>query len=78
MLSATVSVSSYVRQFCYVWRTLLIWSHSSPKVLKIILSLLLHSILTLGGGEGGVDEDIPFRAEHSKVSFSIIVKFFLC
>lgn len=33
--------------------------------------LLLHSTLTLGGGEGGVDEDIPFRTEHSKVSHSL-------
>ena len=69
--SATVSVSSYGRQFCYIWRTLFIWSHPSPQILKIVLPLLLHSTLTLGGGECGIDEDIPFRTEHSRVSHSL-------
>lgn len=49
-----------------IYKTLFPWSHPQPPVLLVFLPSLLQRLLSLE--ERVIDKDIPFRAEHAKVS----------
>lgn len=63
----TVSVSSYVHQSCSVWKIRLPFCHLFPLALTVVLPFLPDRSLSF---ERRVDEEISFRMECSKVSFS--------
>lgn len=63
--AVTVTVKSYVHQSCCVRRTQFPWSHSLPLALNNRFTFSSTQIPWVP--RGGVDEDILFRAECSKV-----------
>lgn len=64
------AVSSYVQLPCYIWRTLSPCIHSRLLTLAVFLSPFLHWALSLG--RGASSSDVPFRAKHSAVSYSLL------
>ena len=70
MNAATISVSSYMHQSCYVQKILFSWSYPPLLALTIFSLPLLQRTLSL---EERFDEVILLRTEYSKATQSLYI-----